>query len=853
MLADALAKFHGTNVREFSSYPTSLDDIPRVLEQVFDVIIIDLDSDTEFALDLVDSISLKDAVTVMVYSANSDPDRVVRCLRAGAREYLTAPFEEHAIAEALVRASSALHPKGGARRTKPGRLLVVLGAKGGSGVTTIASSLSIALAQDTSESTLLIDLALPVGDAALNLGIAAEYSTDDALVNMERMEAGFLRQLLVKHQSGLSLLAAPGKVPEVEATNESIDKLISVARQEFDNVLVDAGSRIDLMETSLFKEADTIFLVTQAGISELRNSNRIISRFFADDCPTLEVIVNRYGSSALGVTEEVINKAIGRRVRWKLPDDYAAAREMQNTTSAFAESDSAISRMILEMAGSITGRAVPEEKKRGFSSRSYKTQTEKKLMDDRPLGLLNPAQANSGQRQTVQWPSPDPIVYGTPLGEAQLNATALVPGNFVYTPSPGYLLSAGTHSIWVTFTAEHATDGNVVQTSVPISVLKTMPTITWPEPEILLSGHALSETQLNAMASVPGTFVYRPSAGLVLEEGRHTLHVSFTPSDEANYTCADAAVQITVVSATPEITWPAPDPITYGVRLSSYQLNAKASAPGTLAYTPGLGALLAAGEHTLSVTYTPDESSDYLHTSASASLVVAKSTPSISWPAPARIRYGTALSKGQLNARATVPGTFSYTPHLGEVLSPGMHTLSAIFTPADSFNYTTVEATVTLEVSEISPTIVTWPNPAPIPYGTQLDSAQLNAVATVPGTFVYSPAAGCVLAPGQYTLSVSFMPADTEWFEEAQASVTLFVERSPRVGSQPTASQPSAPAKAPIAPAVPAERFVAADWERELKQSESTQIEERPQRETRLYKGSIYERGEDGQWHRLSE
>jgi hypothetical protein len=177
-----------------------------------------------------------------------------------------------------------------------------------------------------------------------------------------------------------------------------------------------------------------------------------------------------------------------------------------------------------------------------------------------------------------------------------------------------------------------------------------------------------------------------------------------------------------------------------------------------------------------------------------------------------------------------------------------MHTLSALFTPADTFNHTVVEATVALEVSEISPTTITWHNPAAIPYGTQLSAEQLNAAASVPGTFVYSPGSGCVLAPGTYTLTVSFTPEDTEWFEEAQASVSLVVERSGTVASQGPTSTKVSSTNAPVGG-----YFADTGGERENRQSQPTDSAPGIERERRLYKGAMYERGEDGQWYRVSE
>jgi pilus assembly protein CpaE len=275
------------------------------------------------------------------------------------------PFASGVVAEALVRASARRSVVRPARKTA-GKLLVFLGAKGGSGTTTLACNFAVALAQESGQSTLLIDLDLPLGDAALNLGIIAEYSTINALQNSGRLDSSFLATLLIKHSSGVSVLAAPGKFPQYQATNEQIDKLMAVARMEFDNVVVDVGSRLDLTGTALFREASAIYLITQVGIPELRNSNRLISSFFTTGGPKLEIVINRWAPKTLGVAEEHITKALTRPAQWKVPDDYATVRRMQNTATPLALEDSPISRMIRTMARAVTGQTEPEKKK-GFS------------------------------------------------------------------------------------------------------------------------------------------------------------------------------------------------------------------------------------------------------------------------------------------------------------------------------------------------------------------------------------------------------------------------------------------------------------------------------------------------------
>ncbi len=360
-----------SEVSEFASYPPGLDDISTMLKEKYDVVIIDLDSNPEYALDLLESIGGNGSLTLMVYSASADPEVLVRCMRAGAREFLPIPFATDMLADALVRAA-ARRPLGRTNTKAEGRLLAFMGAKGGAGATTLACNFAVALAQEQGQKTLLIDLDLPLGDAALNLGIAAEFSTIDALRGAERLDGNFLKQLLVKHSSGVSVLAAPGRFVQYQAGYEAIDRLVNVARLDFDNVVVDLGSRLDLMTTAAYKDATTVYLVTQASIPELRNSNRLIGEFFAGPVPKLEVVINRFESRVLGgVSEEQIAKAITRPVEWKIPNDYASVRKMQINATPLVLADSPITRQIRQMAKSAIGEsaaagAAAPAKKKGF-------------------------------------------------------------------------------------------------------------------------------------------------------------------------------------------------------------------------------------------------------------------------------------------------------------------------------------------------------------------------------------------------------------------------------------------------------------------------------------------------------
>jgi pilus assembly protein CpaE len=368
VLARALAGPQTGITREFSSYP-DLDDLPRLMDEDFDVVIVDLDSNPEHALDLVESICSSSGSTVMVYSAQADSELLVRCMRAGAREYLTQPFAASTIAEALVRASGR-RPAGRPVKKAAGKLMLFVGAKGGSGTTTVATNFAVALAQESGKSTVLIDLALPLGDAALDLGINTQYSTVNALQNFERLDANFLSTLLTKHSTGLQVLAAPDQYSPFQVTDEAVDRLIAISRQGFDYVVVDAGSRLGMSARALFDEAASVYLVTQVSIPELRNSNRMIVEFFKASSSSslkLEIVLNRFTPRSLGIDEEHVTKALTRPAQWKVPGDYLAARRAQNTATPLILEDSPISRVVRQMARTACGLSPTADKKSRFS------------------------------------------------------------------------------------------------------------------------------------------------------------------------------------------------------------------------------------------------------------------------------------------------------------------------------------------------------------------------------------------------------------------------------------------------------------------------------------------------------
>ncbi|MGP8250916.1 MAG: CpaE family protein [Terracidiphilus sp.] len=366
-MAEALSGRPGVAVREYVAFPRDLDELPKLLDQHHDVVVVDADSDPSFAVQLAANLSASGKTYVMAYSADPDVRLAIRFMRAGVREFFTLPLDKDEIAEALIRVSNRSNSQHEPIRASS-KLFTFLGTKGGCGVTTIASNFAISLAQESERSTLLIDLGLPLGDAAINMGIVPEFSIANALQDPTRLDSNFLNTLVARHSSGVGVLAAPSEFQVEQPNREFLDKLLGIARQDFEYIVVDLGSRVDLMDTALFANDAVIYLITQVGISELRNANRMITRYFVKRDWGLQIVLNRYKPATLLFDDKNVEKALTRPTQWKIPDDWASARRTQMTATPLALDDSQIALAIRQMARIACGLpADREEKKRMFS------------------------------------------------------------------------------------------------------------------------------------------------------------------------------------------------------------------------------------------------------------------------------------------------------------------------------------------------------------------------------------------------------------------------------------------------------------------------------------------------------
>ncbi len=365
-IRSALANQHVEIQTELRNYPEPRDIISETAG--CEVVIVDLAADPGQAVDLIETICASDpSITVMAYSLSADPELLMNCMRAGAREFLIEPVQTSALTDALVRAF-ARRPDLTIKKKVRGRILAFTGAKGGSGVTTIASNFALCLAKESGAKVVLVDLDVRMGDAALILGMNCRFSVVDALLHAERLDKDFLATLLSKHGSGLQVLAGPEEYTPVSSMESGAPRLFRLLKEEFDYIVVDAGANVGKMHEALLDVADSVYLVTEVSIPALRAANRLITWFSERERPqTVEVVVNRHDSRTIEIDENRIAKALTTPANWNIPNHFNSVREAQNTGVPLASNPAGpITKVLTRMARAVCGKPQTTEVKKKF-------------------------------------------------------------------------------------------------------------------------------------------------------------------------------------------------------------------------------------------------------------------------------------------------------------------------------------------------------------------------------------------------------------------------------------------------------------------------------------------------------
>ena len=322
---------------------------------------------------------------------------------------------------------------------------------------------------------------------------------------------------------------------------------------------------------------------------------------------------------------------------------------------------------------------------------------------------------------TVSWTTPSPITYGTALSSTQLDATSgSVAGTFVYTPAAGTVLGAGSQTLSVVFTPTDSADYSTASGSTTLTVNKATPTLSVASSgspssfgssvtfTATISGGPTGTVNFYDGGSQIGTGTISGTtatfATTSLTAGSHTITAGWPGNGNYN-SITSASITQTVSKVTPTITWSNPSPITYGTALSATQLNATSGGvAGTFVYTPAAGTVLGAGSQTLSVTFTPTDTTDYSTASGSVTLTVNKSSVSIGGTSSISpsiygdmVTWTFTFSGGGVTPTGTTTimdgsvtlGTVSISAgvatYSSSALSVGSHTLTAVYGGDDNY------------------------------------------------------------------------------------------------------------------------------------------------------------------------
>jgi len=221
------------------------------------------------------------------------PDVLLRAMRAGVQDFLPKPLDFAALKATLLR----LNPEGESAKgsRQPGKLIVVMGTKGGVGTSTVAVNLAVQLKQTAEKNVVLLDFARPLGDDCLLLDLQPRFSIRDAIENADRMDAHFLAGLLTHHKSGLEVMAGALSPDDWQnATMPALARVIAVAQSHYDFVIVDFGSFYSSEWKPVLAEAE-ILLVAEPNLPGLYQLQRYVRNVFSGiDEDRVRLVINRW-------------------------------------------------------------------------------------------------------------------------------------------------------------------------------------------------------------------------------------------------------------------------------------------------------------------------------------------------------------------------------------------------------------------------------------------------------------------------------------------------------------------------------------------------------------------------------
>jgi pilus assembly protein CpaE len=260
---------------------------------------------------------------VIVISPTKDPELILRAMRAGAREFVLE--SDHEELKLAVRSQAQVTTQVDGN----GAAICIFGAKGGVGCTTIASNLAGSL-QAAGARVCIIDLDFHLGDVLSFMDVAGNYSITDVLQNMGRLDRELLESSMMRHPSGVNVLAQSGKMEEAEhIKGTDIGNLLNFLRKHYNYVILDGVKGFDEISLAALDGSQHVLMVLTQDVPAVRNGQRCLELFgrLGYDQTKVKLILNRYQKSSK-ITLDVVADTL------KVPVSHAIANDFVSVIDA---------------------------------------------------------------------------------------------------------------------------------------------------------------------------------------------------------------------------------------------------------------------------------------------------------------------------------------------------------------------------------------------------------------------------------------------------------------------------------------------------------------------------------------
>jgi pilus assembly protein CpaE len=267
---------------------------------------------------------------VFLTASRTDPQVLLEAFRVGVKEFLPQPLTLKDVEPALARFEGRLSGRASSAETQSGRVVSVIGARGGVGVSTVATNLATSVQQaQQRESVALVDLDMHGGDLGLFLDLHPSQGLKHLSKDISRLDETIVRSSLVKHSSGLHLLASGYEgFDEIKPTAGSTMRVIGLLRSMHGHVFVDCGHALEPAVKEALDCSDQVIVVTTLSLPAIRRTKRLLEALATVQYQAgkLLVVVNRYTNDQKDLVSETENM-LGLRMAGLIPNDYGTASE----------------------------------------------------------------------------------------------------------------------------------------------------------------------------------------------------------------------------------------------------------------------------------------------------------------------------------------------------------------------------------------------------------------------------------------------------------------------------------------------------------------------------------------------